>query len=148
MDTLTNQLVVSLPDTVAIATAPKEVIFFNYAQLPQHSYVALVHEITSSVLCGIGIVGIIIILCFTVTAVSKYTEQRLRLKHEESKHKDDQKMQEYRNRLDSAWRCLKDFYKENKAGVTDSEETMAKASWDFLTAAFKETQLPKSNSDK
>lgn len=147
MDTLTN-LVVSLPDTISIATAPKEVVFHSCPIATTQLDVALVHEITSSVLYGIGIVGIIIILCFTVTAVSKYTGQRLRLKHEESKRKDDQKMQEYRNRLDSAWRCLKDFYKENKAGVTDSEKTMARASWDFLTAAFKETQLPKSNSDK
>lgn len=145
MDTFTN-IAVSLPDTIAITATPKEVVLHSCPVATTQLDIALAHEITTSILCGIGIIGIILILCLTVTAISKYVEQKLRLEHEESKRKDDQEMQEYKNRLDSAWRCLNDFYKKKESRITDSEQKMAEASWQFLTTAFKETQL--SNSDQ
>lgn len=144
METIAN-IVVSLPDTIAIATTPEEVVFHSCPVATTQLDIELAHEIATSILCGIGIIGIILILCLTVTAVSKYAEQRLRLKHEERKRNDDQKMQEYKNRLDSAWHCLNDFYKKKEQGFTDSEKKMADASWQFLTTTFKESQLTNSN---
>lgn len=147
MDTIAN-IVVHFPDTIAITATPKEVILHSCPVATTQLDIALAHEIATSILCGIGIMGIILILCLTVTAVSKYAEQRLRLNHEESKRKNEREMQEYKNRLDSAWRCLNDFYKKKESGTTDIEQKMAEASWQFLTTAFKETQLPNSDQSK
>lgn len=147
MDKLAN-IALSLPDTILITATPKEVILHSCPVATTQLDIALAHEIAMSILCGICIIGIILILCLTVSAVSKYAEQRLRLKHEESMRENEQKMQEYKNRLDSAWRCLNDFYKKKESGTTDSEKKMAEASWQFLTTAFKETQLPNSDQSK
>lgn len=147
MDTLTN-IVASLPDTMAIATTPKEVIFHSCPVAATQMDVALTNEITSAILWAIAIIGVIIVSGIAIISFSKYKEQKLRMVYEERKRKDDQSMQEYKNRLDSAWRCLNDFYKKRETGVTDGEQKMADASWGFLTAAFKETQVLKPDHTK
>lgn len=147
MDTLTN-IVVSLPDTITIATTPKELVWQSCPATTTQLDVALTHEITSTILWAIGIIGLIIILGIAIIAISKYKEQQLRMVYEERKREDAQSMQEYKNRLDSAWRCLNDFYKKKESGVTDGEQKMADASWEFLAAAFKETHVPKPDNTK
>lgn len=147
MDTL-NNIVVSLPDTISIVTTPKEVILHSCPAATTQLDVALTHEITSTILWAIGIIGVTIILGIAIVALSKHYEQKLRQSYEERKRKDDQTMQEYKNRLDSAWRCLNDFYKKRESGVTDGEQKMANASWDYLVGTFKETQISESNNSK
>lgn len=147
MDIIAN-IVVPLPDTIASATSPKEVFFHSCPSTTTQYDVALTHEVTSAILWAIGIIGLIIAICITVNAISMYMGQKLRLKHEENKRRDERAMQEHKDRLDSAWRCVNECYKNKATGVSDEESKMVKASWEYLTKEFNEKDISKSNQDK
>ncbi len=137
-------MLLSVPDTVSISVNTKEIIHHTCPKVTSELDIALTHEIATSILWGIGLVGFIIILCVTILAVSKYRTQRLRQEYEKEKRKSEKEIQEQRARLESAWRCLNDFYKKKENGVTEKEKEMAEASWEFLTNSLNEPSKSKS----
>ncbi len=105
MDTLTN-IVVSFPDTITIATTPKEVIFTSCPTATTQLDVALTHEITSTILGAILIIGIIVVICLIVKVISKYKEQNLRFGCEEKIRDKERVARESKDKIDSAWRIF------------------------------------------
>lgn len=104
MDTLDNIIVVSVPDTMAISTTHKEVFFHSCPATRTQFDVALTHEITSSILWAVVIIGVIIVLCIAISAYSKYKEQKHRLIFEEQKRRENTSSQESKEKFESAWR--------------------------------------------
>lgn len=134
--------------TLPLDTLTKEVNSQSCANAITELDVAITRNITASILWAIAIIGTTIILCVAISALSRYKEQRLRYRFEETKRKDEQALQEYRNRMDSAWRCLNNFYKKNESVVTDSEAKMAEASLDFLASTINQPQKTESGQSK
>lgn len=73
-----------------------------------------------------------------VSAVYKYKAQKLRLDNEQEKRENERIVQENKSRLESAWRCLNDYYKKKVDTMTVDEKIMAEASWKFLTNSLNE----------
>lgn len=84
MDTLIN-IVVSLPDTIALATHPKEVIFHSCPVATTNNDIFLVIVIGVIVLAGLAIIGHYVCKGIATTQQSKYNELESRQNHEITK---------------------------------------------------------------
>lgn len=134
--------------SLSISSKPLPVLLHSCPETTSELDVALTHEIASSILWGIGLVGIIILLCMVVSAVYKYKAQKLRLDNEQKKRENERIVQENKSRLESAWRCLNDYYKKKVDTMTVDEKIMAEASWKFLTNSLNERSDSQSDAKK
>lgn len=135
---LLDILLVLAPDSVAVAAAPKGVVLHTCSSpAPYDNVVAICATIIACLL----IVAVAICVCMKMTHNARVKELEKRIKAEKEKREDEQKVRMYKEQYDSAWRCLKEFYKERGSGVTEAESNMAKAFWNYLANQFSQSDV-------
>lgn len=84
MDTIAN-IVVSLPDTIAIATTPQGVIVHSCPVATSKEDILLVLTIGVIILVGLAIIGHYVCKCVAVAQLNKFNELESRQAHEINK---------------------------------------------------------------
>lgn len=102
MDTLTN-IIVSLPDTIAITTTSKEVIFHSCPDaMPLGNVIAICITIAACLL----IIAVTVGLCFRKMQKVKENEFNRKINAETGKRESEQNYKRYKDQYDSAWRTF------------------------------------------
>ncbi|MDE6277443.1 MAG: hypothetical protein K2M06_04965 [Muribaculaceae bacterium] len=109
-----SNIEVSVPDTIALATTPKEVIFHS---CPSST---TIEDICLAAIIGLIIIGGLLIIGYfgskIVSSVQNAKERELRARqaHELAKLQHESGRKEEKDRYDSAWRVIEHLWKESK----------------------------------
>lgn len=123
MDSIAN-IAVSFPDTIAIATTPKEVIIHS---CPDIMPIDNVFTICATVVICLLIITIATCICYIKAQEVKKLEIGKKFDAEENKRLSEQNFKKMQDRYDSAWRTFEYMLKEklpkdcNDAGIKARE---------------------------
>lgn len=128
MDTLTN-IVVSLPDTIVIATTPREVIFHSCQDAMPLSNVI---TICVTVVVSLSIIAIATWKCFQKAQEVKENAIQRKLDAEKDKRESEQNYKKAKDQYDSAWRTFEYILKDKLPEDCKDAGTVAKEYIKFL----------------
>ncbi|PWL58404.1 MAG: hypothetical protein DBY35_12805 [Bacteroidales bacterium] len=136
-----NYIGVNLPDTISIATTPKEVILHSCPSPSTIYDLLIVMTICLTIIFSLVVIGRAVRHCIGANNNAKSEELKARNKQELDKLDKESMWKQRKDRYDSAWRTIEHSWKE---GVKEESNPIVEKAWSYIKF-FWESEMPEDN---